>query len=321
MSNARQDLIRHLEGWFEGLRKERGSNLPARGKTAAALVVLERLKTDFELPIEAHRTKGGGQIRGVAGRAVTKILAAHGEVRPFLSEGGRTNRGSLDAIESLLFALRDSGIGSLSETERTGLLNEAQRFLVDRGVRGYLNSQRLKVVFEPGKTTEEFFSEIIRQAAESGKAGPVAQYMIGAKLQLRFPELHVDNNSFTTADIQLGRAGDFLVGDTAFHVTIAPMPSVYQKCKDNLSNGLKCYLLVPLERLNAARENAEMTAGGRIAVQALESFLAQNLDELTVFDSERTAQKLKQLLDTYNARVNEVENDKSMLIELPRNLS
>ena len=116
--------------------------------------------------------------------------------------------------------------------------------MVDRGVRGYLNSQRLKVVFEPGKTTEEFFSEIIRQAAESGKAGPVAQYMIGAKLQLRFPELHVDNNSFTTADIQLGRAGDFLVGDTAFHVTIAPMPSVYQKCKDNLSNGLKCYLLV-----------------------------------------------------------------------------
>ena len=95
MSNARQDLIRHLEGWFEGLRKERGSNLPARGKTAAALVVLERLKTDFELPIEAHRTKGGGQIRGVAGRAVTKILAAHGEVRPFLSEGGRTNRGHL----------------------------------------------------------------------------------------------------------------------------------------------------------------------------------------------------------------------------------
>ena len=47
-----------------------------------------------------------------------------------------------------------------------------------------------------------------------------------------------------------------------------------------------------------------MTAGGRIAVEALESFLAQNLDELTVFDSERTAQKLKQLLDTYNARVN-----------------
>ena len=64
-----------------------------------------------------------------------------------------------------------------------------------------------------------------------------------------------------------------------------------------------------------------MAAGGRISVQALESFLAQNIDELTVFDSKRTARKLKQLLDTYNARVNDVETDKSMLIELPRNLS
>ena len=63
-----------------------------------------------------------------------------------------------------------------------------------------------------------------------------------------------------------------------------------------------------------------MTAGRRISVQAIESFLAQNLDELTVFDSTRKARKLKQLLDTYNDRVNETENDKSMLIELPRNL-
>jgi hypothetical protein len=45
---------------------------------------------------------------------------------------------------------------------------------------------------------------------QSGKDGPVAQYLVGAKLALRFPTEKIGNESYSTADVQLNRPGDFL---------------------------------------------------------------------------------------------------------------
>ena len=39
-----------------------------------------------------------------------------------------------------------------------------------------------------------------------------------------------------------GRPGDFVVGDTAFHVTVSPMPPVLDKCEANLRNGYRSML-------------------------------------------------------------------------------
>jgi hypothetical protein len=60
---------------------------------AGALVVLEQLKENYDLNIDAHTAPGGSQVRGVSGAAVKRILETHDETRPFSSEGGRTNRG------------------------------------------------------------------------------------------------------------------------------------------------------------------------------------------------------------------------------------
>ena len=127
--------------------------------------------------------------------------------------------------------------------------------------------------------------------------------------------------AYSTADEQLGRVGDFLLGNTAFHVTVAPATGVYAKCSRNLDEGLQVYLLVSRRRLAAALEHAEMTAADRITVLPLEAFLAQNIDELTGFASSVTSQQLRTLLEAYNSRVDKVETDKSMLIEIPRNLA
>jgi hypothetical protein len=304
--------------WYDSLPLE-PNKFPARGTIAAALVVLEHLKEDFSLNLDSHRAKGQGQIRGVSGNATAKILAAFGETRHFLSEGGRTNRGTPGAVGSMLDCIGKMKLNPLDPHERNLALHFLQGLLVDR-VREFHSRERLKFVFDPGKTTRQIVHDILVAAQEDGKLGAVAQYLVGAKLQLRFPEIAVSNDSYSTADVQLGRQGDFLIKDTAFHVTVAPMPAVYEKCKSNLDAGYRVYLLVPDDTVMGARQIADGTAKGKIAVESIESFVGQNVEELSTFSHEGRLTEFLKLLLTYNERVGAVESDKSMMIEIPGNL-
>jgi len=69
----------------------------------------------------------------------------------------------------------------------------------------------------------------------------------------------------------------------SFSVTVSPMPAVYEKCKRNIEEGLRVYLLVPDGRLVGARQNAEAIVIGKITVESIESFVGQNVEELSVF--------------------------------------
>ncbi|NLB48910.1 MAG: DUF4928 family protein [Erysipelotrichia bacterium] len=222
-------------------------------------------------------------------------------------------------IGKMLEAIGAAGLEQLNVDERIEVLEYFQLFLVDK-VREYHSRQRLKAVYNPSQTTWQAVNDLLALARETGKEGPVAQYLIGAKLQLRFPHVKIGNESYSTADDQLGRPGDFLVGDTAFHVTVAPMTAVYEKCKRNIEDGFRVYLLVPDRSLVGAKQNAEMVAPGKITVESIESFVAQNIEELSVFSKDRIIVGFHRLLETYNERVNATEVDKSMLIEIPRNL-
>jgi hypothetical protein len=180
--------------------------------------------------------------------------------------------------------------------------------------------QRIKFVYDLRKTTRQCVKDILAAAHQTAKEGPVAQYLIGAKLQLRFPDKQIENKSYSTADAQQNRPGDFFVGTTAFHVTIAPMPAVFEKCQRNSENGLRPFLLVPESLLQAARQNAGLKPLVPIEVESIESFVAQNIFELSEFSSDLLPAQFRGLLKVYNERVNAVEIDKSMLIQIPANL-
>jgi hypothetical protein len=284
--------------WYDSLPLE-PNKFPARGTIAAALVVLEHLKEDFDLNLDSHRAKGQGQIRGVSGKATAKILMAFGETRHFLSEGGRTNRGTPGAVGSMLDCIRKMKLNPLDGEERNATLHTLQGMLVEK-VREFHSRERLKFVFDATKTTRQIVHKILQAAEEDGKLGAVAQYLVGAKLQLRFPEIVVSNDSYSTADAQLGRKGDFLIKDTAFHVTVAPMLAVYEKCKSNLDAGYRVYLLVPDDAVIGARQNAELMAKGKIAVESIESFVDQNVEELSTFSQKGLLAEFLKLLQTYN---------------------
>ncbi len=308
-----------FEAWYNDLPVHKASGGPAKGTIAAALVVLERLRESYLLDIKVHTAPGGVQIKGVSGQAVKKILARFGEIRPFVKEGGRTNRGLRDQIKMMLETLDKAHLENLSAEKRADILNEMQRFLL-RKVEAFHKRERIKMIYDPSKSTWQNIQSLLSAARETGKEGPVAQHMVGAKLQLRFPEITVGNESYSTADDQLGRPGDFYIGDTAFHVTVAPMIGVYEKCGHNLENGYRVFLLVPERALAGARQNAELMVPGRIAVESIESFVGQNIEELSYFSRDKLRNGFRRLLETYNARIDVAETDKSMLIEIPRNL-
>ena len=262
----------------------------------------------------AATNRRNGHRPGITAR---KILARFAVPRTRVAEGVKTSSVVPTTAEELLRRLAHSDLASATVEARAQLLSELQAFLVER-VRGLQNS--LRPTFNSNLSTREFISDLLKLAGESGKRGLVAKYLVGAKLQLRFPEMEVRNEKSSASDDSSGQPGDFVLGDTTFHVAVAPTPAHFAKCRQNLHMGLRVFLLVPDDFVFGARQNADLTAEGQIAVESIESFVAQNIEEISKFSRNAVVDGLRRLLEMYNTRVNAAGIDKTMMIEIPSNL-
>lgn len=315
----REHAIRAIEEWYAELARYQ-DRLPSKGTIAAALVVLGRLRGNYDLDVNAHVAEGQAQIAGLSAASVQRVLREFGETRVLSAVGGRSNRGARGDIQSLLDRLRRLRLEEQTDNERNEALRAIQAHIVREYVSLYFKIKRVKAAFDPAAASSRFVHALLENARASGKSGAVAEYLVGAKLALRFPGKSIRNKRFSTADAQGGFSGDFEIGNTAFHVTVAPMPELFVKCRGNLERGLRVYLVVPESQVAGARQNAELLASGRMAVESIESFVATNIDELSEFDGRKLVSGFRRLLGVYNERVDAVELDKSMLIEVPPNL-
>ncbi len=225
----------------------------------------------------------------------------------------------LENMANLLEVIESLHLEELPAEERNEIFGNMQGFLIDK-LSDYNDLQKLEISYDPSNSTWQIISDLLDRAKETGKEGPVAQYLVGAKLQLRFPEVEISNESFSTADVQLGRSGDFFVGNTVFHVTVAPMPALYEKCKRNIKDGVSVYLLVRYKDLVGTKQNAENIAPRQIMVESIETFVSQNLDELAVFSQVQRVSEFRRLLETYNRRVDNTDTNKSLMVEIPPNV-
>ena len=311
-----EEALDTLRQWFHTHRPTPDAE-PNTYIMCAGLAVLERMRKAYPLK-RADYVTPGNQVR-TSGSLIQAILGRNGEERRFTREGGRTTRATVPAAEGLAEGLNETmTLAGLSDDDRGRVIDELQAWLVER-VRDYLDRQAIEVEVNLGKPAPQIVSDILEAAG--AKSGAVAQHLVGAKLAVRYPDLDIENFSYTTADQQLGRPGDFIVGDTAFHVTVAPMPTVLDKCGENLRNGYRSMLLVPDSRLQAARQMAEaIGVQERVGVVSIESFVGQNIEELGGFGRGGLAEGFRALLDKYNERVEAVEADRSLLMRLPANL-
>lgn len=304
-----------VRAWWESFSRR----FRSRGNITGGLVLLENLRTELDFSIEGHKAAGSDQLKNATAKNVSEILARFGETRVLSREGGRTNRGLMRNLTPFLDALAASDITLLSPKDRAKSIDTMQLFLVEQA-KEILNADRISFEYNPSASSRETIGRILRAAGERQKTGEVAEYLVGAKLALRFPSINVRNSAASAADDQANEHGDFQINDCIFHVTVSPNRGHYDKCKQNYANGFRIFLLVTEARLIGARQTAEQEIGDTLAVESIESFVSQNIEELSEFGSNKVAQNVKMLLEKYNERVGEVESDLSLMIHIPVSL-
>lgn len=306
-----------LIAWYDGERDS--PEVKARKFViCVGLAVVEHMRENYPLAKD-HVVTPGGQAR--AGKAIIQnILARHGIERVFAKEGGRTTRGAAPCAERLQGVLNGvAELAQLPEEARGQVCDELQDWLVER-VKEYFEADRIRVQVS-GDMPGPLVIESILNAAGVRDTGAVAEYLVGAKLDLRFPDIEVENRSAEAADDQAGLHGDFVVNDTVFHVTIAPSQGVIQKCQANLTAGYRPNLIVASDRFQGTKELAVMMGvADRISLHTIENFVGQNIEEMAEFSKDSFKAGLRRLFERYNERVKEVDTNTGRLIEIPPNL-
>jgi hypothetical protein len=264
-----------------------------QGPLSVALVVTQHAK-ELGLPLDPAKlvTGGGGQVLGLGKGAVQAVLKRHGIDRVFAKEGGRTSCGSLGNMREYVAVLN-----ALAEKGKVDL-DGVEAFWVER-VREFFAGKPFKIKLDVSRSLRTVVRDVIVQAEERQRnapgmnyAGAVLQHLVGAKLDCALGKGSLKHNSFSTADAPGNRAGDFLLGDVAIHVTTSPG-----------------------EALELA---SRVGLGERVDVFEIEQFVALNLYELAKVAADGRKTAVTDLVNRYNEIVGEVETDPSLKIELRR---
>jgi hypothetical protein len=106
-------------------------------------------------------------------------------------------------------------------------------------------------------------------------------------------------------------------GDVVIHVTKSPGDVVIQKCRENLGDGLRPIVVTLQRELTVAEGLAgNASVAERIDIFGVEQFVALNLYEWAKFGADGRKVAVANLVERYNAIVDEVETDPSLRIEL-----
>lgn len=303
-----QQLREKVADWLQNHLSYNSS--PARGTVSAALVILENISKELPNSWADLLSNKGGQIKGCSGRRVQKIIGRFGSHRKmYCKEGGRSNRGQRPAGERLFGALAVH-LQSLSDQERTQVCRELQRFIYNRYILPWYKRQGLAVELRPASRASHWIAQILHAATEEGAAGIVAQHLIGAALALDFPNEFVPAHPVSAADASTAREGDFEINDAVFHVTVTPQESHLSKCKDNLECGLRPVILTFEDSIHAARRFARAKEiESNVEVYSIEQFVSHVIEERAKYESAQRLQRLSDLINEYNRRIDAAESN------------
>jgi hypothetical protein len=281
------------------------------GRVQAAIVLIESLRERPQLILEEHQTK-----KGKAGLISHETLgkAAHKRLGliPINKNHGRRSSNLPEWGQPLLEEFRDAKFLHLQPKDREALINEAQSRLADK-LRAILNEEPLKVRIK-GRSAEAVIADVLAQADEKGKAGDVAQYLVAAKLELRFGrdiDLHgVNKRDRKSRADSNARLGDFPFGDAVIEVAVGlPDEKHLEQVSEILEDADKeVWLLTRCNRVATWKNELEneldktRSEKSRVVVRSVEGFIGQNVAEMGEFSAKGKAEKLAALFNRYNIR-------------------
>jgi len=148
-------------------------------------------------------------------------------------------------------------------------------------------------------------------------AGAVMQHLVGAKIATALPDVKIKHEGFSVADAPAGRKGDFLIGDTAIHVTTAPTEALIRKCCDNLAQNLRPLVITTQSGVGGAialAKNADVA--DRFDILEIEQFVTANIYKWSAFQQTKRNVTVRQLLEAYNRIIDQCETDPSLKIAM-----
>lgn len=332
--------VQALDSWLpEVERRNKESGGGGWAGYAAALAVLDAMRKQFP-PAENDYITINNQIRKRAGLLKRLVVDYLGKGEAYWRETleprlpvefGRTTRSAPEYARQLIEKLdsvcgeklrslssRQDGKEELNRLSQQLLLHVAQAIIrkVERETesRGAIRLQQGGASSLP---LIELVASLLEQA-ERHDAGVVAHHLVGAKLALRYPARRIPARSHTAADQQPDLPGDYQVGDTAFHVTIAPGSNVIRRCRQNIKQGLRPWILVRgSEQERARRLLRDACLEAKVGLTSIEQFVGQNLEELACFSTVGIQSIIRSFVGEYNRRIQTAERDQARLkIEL-----
>ncbi|MGD1088256.1 MAG: DUF4928 family protein [Verrucomicrobiota bacterium] len=298
-----------LEDWLASCTRNKKIS---RNTVAMGVVVLDKLSETRTLRRE-EAVSPGGEISG-ARAGLSKILMKHGIPEKFLKEitTRQAHQDGQHLYEQLGYG---NALSALDDAERKKQLAAGLAKL--RGLAlAWLGRQHIQLACGRQCSPATWIAAILDEA--KGKSGgKVEQHLVGAKLEKRHPDIPIPNHPGHAGDMQTGRSGDFVVGTTCFHVTASPTSAVVSKCAGNIQSGLHPVLLVPREQAAKSRHLAEDKGiMNDVTIIAIEDFVASNIIELSSGKQSEFINTLRSIIDAYNRRLEEVETDMSLRIEV-----
>lgn len=288
----------------------------SKGSLSLALILTRNAKAKtFPLDQADFLTARGGQVAGLGGPAVKRILGDHGVERILSTEGGRTSRGNMERMVAYLAVL--NAIHARDALD----LDDVEKYWVRRTL-AYFDAQPFTFKLDPAKSLRACVRDLLAQAVERQRevrgtmyAGAVMQHLVGAKLDY-VTKGTLEHHGFAVADAPSNRSGDFLIGDVAIHVTTAPGEALIRKCQANLSTGLRPLIITTDDGVGGAKALSKQAGvDDRLDVIEIEQFIATNVYEWSAFDRDARPVAVRDIIDRYNRIIADCESDPSLRIE------
>ncbi|MCS7079517.1 MAG: DNA mismatch endonuclease Vsr [Chloracidobacterium sp.] len=312
-ASIQQRLGAQFDTWLESCRR-RGRL--SRNTVAVGVVVIDHILRAETLPLMPKTVvSSGGEIMGARGRTLRQTLARHGFPTDYLKEV--TTRQAPHEGRRLFEAL-DWGapLAALDAGQRRAVLDVLLSRL--RQEAESQTAQRLQFNLDVNESPTSWVERLLT-AARTTSTGVVEQHLVGAKLELRFPDFDVSALPAHAPDQQTGRSGDFdlLNGQVVIHVTANPTQPLLEKCQANLRQGSRPIVVTLREKVAKARGLAEaMGIENRVTVFALEDYLAMNLIEIAAEKAEPLDRVFRRVVEAYNRRVTQAETNRAVLVML-----
>jgi hypothetical protein len=297
-------MLPHLESFLEKHTKKAGKVVPAR--LQAALALLERLRDFPSLTLSDHRAQGsaGAKSHETYGKRVHERL----KLQPINKNHGRRSSNLPEWGQDLLDAVAAAGFASSSPEERDRIISHAQA-RVAKPLRDIIEQEPLRARIK-GRSAEAVIHDLLLQAEEKGKSGDVAQYLVGAKLSLRFkrqlPVYPANKSDRKSLFDKSAKHGDFEIENAVIEVAVGlPDDKHLEQVAEILENSdAEFWLLTRADRVatwGSEIKGSDDIDGKRVVVTSVEAFVGQNITELAEFSTNGKATQLASLFDIYNS--------------------